>query len=85
MFIGLPIGDSKSFRPAIRPGAARRDERISIVAIEQQHHTLIAVRIAWQRGIVNQEANVGAIRIVVFDRKDDRLIGHITDTPCCMR
>lgn len=41
-FVGLPTGDLKSARLAIRPGAAGKGKCVRIVAVEQ-HHALVAL------------------------------------------
>ena len=43
--IGLPIGDLESPRFAIGPGRSRSCERFVIVAVEDEHHALISVRV----------------------------------------
>ena len=42
--VGLPVGDLKSPRLAIGPGAPRRGQRLAIVAVEDQHHPVVGVR-----------------------------------------
>src|SRR4029453_14580871 len=84
-FIGLPVSRLEAPRLAISPGSARGSERLVIVAIEYQHQPFVAVAIRRQRRIVDQESDIGPIRVAVLDRKNDGLVLRIAGAPCGMR
>src|SRR2546423_10574703 len=80
-FIGLPIRQLEPPRLAIRPNAARRGQRVIIVAVEDQHHPFVAVAIGRQSRIVDQEPDIGPVRIAVLDRENDGLVLRIAGAP----
>src|SRR5438128_12108994 len=69
--VGLPIGDLEPPRLAGGPVFARGGERVGIVAVEHQNQTLVAVAVGRQARIVDQEADIGPVRITLLDREDD--------------
>ena len=79
--VGLPIGHLESPRLAIGPDPARRRQRVVIVAVEDQHHPLVAVGVGRQRRIVDQEPDIGPIRVPLLDREDDGLVLRVAGAP----
>src|SRR6185312_557837 len=69
--VGLPVGQVEPSRLAIGPGAARCRQCVIIVAVEDQYDPLVALAIGRQRRVVDQEADVGAVRIALLDREND--------------
>src|SRR3982074_649595 len=64
--VGLPIGDLEPPRLAIGPGAPGGPERIAVVAVKNQNHPVIGVAVCRQRGVVDQEPDIGPVRIGLF-------------------
>ena len=79
--VGLPIGDLEAARLAIGPNAARSSQRIGVVAVKNQHQPLVAAAIRGQRRVVDQEPDIGPIRIALLDLEDDRLVLRIAGAP----
>src|SRR5258705_5065568 len=84
-FVSLPVGGLKAARLATLPGVPRRRQRIVIVAVEHQHHPIVALGVGGERRLVNQETDIGAVEGALRDRQDDRLILRIARAPGRMR
>src|SRR6266851_1903140 len=85
LLVGLPVSDLESPRLAGCPGTPRRGQRIVIVAVKDQNYPLIGVRIGGQSGIIDQEPDIGPVRIALLYRQHDWLILRIAGAPGGMR
>src|SRR4051794_10112670 len=83
--VRLPIGDLEATRFAVGPCGARRGPRIVLVPVKNHHHPFVGGTIGRERGVVDQEADVGAVRVAVLDRQDDRLMLRVGGPPGGMR
>jgi len=63
----------------------RCSERLGIVTVEQQHDTLIRVGIGRHRRAIDEKTYGGAIRIVVMNGKQNRLLVSFGIAPGAMR
>ncbi len=79
--VGLPIGHLESPRFTIGPNPPRRRQRVVIVAVEDQHHPLVAVGVGRQRRIVDQEPDIRPVRVPLLDREDDGLVLRVAGAP----
>ena len=57
--------------------AVTKGERVIIVAVEDQHHPFVAVAIGRQRRVVDQEPDIGPVRVALLDRENDGLVLRI--------
>ena len=72
--VGLPIGDLEAAGFASGPVLPGRGDRIGVVTVEHEDQALVAVAIGRERRVVDQEADIGPVRIALLDRQDDRLV-----------
>src|SRR4051812_37109065 len=85
LLIRLPISDFKATRFAVGPGSSRPCNGVGVVAVENHYHPLIAGRVRGQGGVIDQEPDIGLIRVALFHRKHDRLVSRVAGSPCGMR
>src|SRR4051812_16292381 len=83
--VRLPIGDVKTILLGLAPARTSGVDGVAISAVEQEHDPLIGRGVGRYRRAVQQEAHAGAVRIVVVDREQDRLLAGIGISPGAVR
>src|SRR5262249_43807617 len=76
VFVSLPIGDLDAVCLGLTPTHVSYFNSFGIIAVEQQHHTLIIVRIRYQIRGVDEKADCRAVRIFHTGGKHDRLFSR---------
>src|SRR5262245_40480314 len=81
VLVGLPIRDVEAFGPALAPALPRRHHGFGILAVEDEHDTLIGVSIRRNRRAVDEEAHDRLVRVVVVDGEQNRLLRRVDLAP----
>src|ERR1043166_1684170 len=80
-FISLPPRDLEPARPAVAPCGAGCPARILLLAVEDHADAVVGLAIGGQGGVVDQEADIGPVRIAVIDGQQNRLVLRVRGTP----
>ena len=85
LLVGLPIRHLKPRRFRLAPARAGGVDGVRILAVEKEHHALIGGDILRHQRPLDKEAHHRAVRIVIVDRQQNRLLRGFRLTPGTVR